>query len=77
MRLVAICAVLAGSLVGFGATATQASAAGPPCGQVWVEGDWVIPTTAGNCVDPGHPATGTLCHWENTYVCVPDPLTLP
>jgi hypothetical protein len=87
MRLFAFCAVLVGSFVGLGATAAEATPAMPVCGQVWVEGDLVYPTTAGNCVNPGDPGPGTLCEAEMSgdypqvygmvYVCVPRPVTLP
>ena len=86
MRLFAICAVLAASLVGFGATSASATPVLPLCAQVIIEGEWFTqPTTVGDC--PGVPQPGTLCHWEQpgakpqvyvyTDVCVPDPLTAP
>lgn len=76
-RLFAISAVVAGSVVGFGAVPANA---GELCEQVWLAGDWTIPQTIGGC----QPYNGTLCHWEDagadpqihvyTYVCVPDPV---
>jgi hypothetical protein len=85
MRLFAICAVLVSSLIGFGATAAEAAI--PLCGQVWAEGDLILPTTEGNCPDPRNPVTGGACVWRDygldpaihvaAYACVPDPLTAP
>jgi hypothetical protein len=80
MRLFAICAVLAGALVGVGAAPASADEL---CDQVWASGDLVLPTAFGGC----EPYDKTLCHWEDagadpqvhvwTYICVPDPTVAP
>lgn len=85
MRLFAICAVLAGSLVGFGAAAGPASAT--VCARVIAEGEWFSPTAVGQCPDPNTPPPGTMCIWEQpgaypqfyvyTEACAPDPVTQP
>jgi hypothetical protein len=70
MRLFAICAVLAGALVGVGAAPASADEL---CDQVWASGELVLPTAFGGCEDAG--ADPQVHVW--TYICVPDPTVAP
>lgn len=82
-RVSAICAVVAGSIVGFGASPASA---GQLCEQVQISGTWVNPWGS-PAYSYCHSYTGTLCHGESdgadpqvhvyAYVCVPDPVITP
>jgi hypothetical protein len=81
MRLCAVLAVLAGSLVGWGVSPANAAQL---CEKVWTAGTDLGYYHEGQC----QPYTGaTLCHWEDagadpqahvyTEVCVPSIITEP
>jgi hypothetical protein len=82
-RAFAVCAVMAGSIVGLSA---GPASAGELCEQAWLSGQWlvpVVPAAYGGC----QPFDGTWCHYEEaaadpqvhvaTYLCVPDPVATP
>ncbi|MDQ1748128.1 MAG: hypothetical protein QOD07_2391 [Frankiaceae bacterium] len=79
-RLSAVCAVIAGTIVGLGAAPASA---GQLCEQVAAEGTWVAPTSYTYC----RPYAGTFCEGQGeavasyagawVYVCVPDPVSAP
>jgi hypothetical protein len=81
MRLFAILAVVAGSLIGWSGAPAGAA---PLCEKVWNTGTLVPPTSTSYC----QPYTGaTLCHFENagadpqlhvyTEVCIPTVVAIP